>query len=199
MEILEKNIISKLATGDSQSFNYIYTRYIDCLFAYGKGFNFSDDELQDILHDLFLHFLSNPNVFNGIINIKAFMLRCLKNRLLDILKSPYEFSSIEQSEIQFTIHVDVLDEIIDREQAEIISRKISNLLSTLTFRQREAIYLRYMQNLSYDEISEILELTPKGSRKLVARAIDHMRSTEDVQISLFIILYLIFRCDYCMK
>lgn len=193
MEIAEKNIISKLAKGDSQSFDYIYTRYVDSLLAYGKGFGFSDDELQDILHDLFLHFLSNPNVFNGIINIKAFMLRCLKNRLLDVLKSPYRFSDIEQYEVQFTIHVDVLDEIIDRERAEIISQKVSKLLNTLTFRQREAIYLRYMQDLSYDEIAEILELTPKGSRKLVARAIDHMRSSGEVQISIFIILHMIIK------
>lgn len=184
MELSDIHIVSKLVRGDRKTFDYIYTCYVNDLFAYGKGFGFSDDELQDILHDLFLSFLSNTKVFDGINNIKAFLLRCFKNRLLDVLKSPYEFSDIDQYEPRFTIQVNVLDEMIDRERAEIIRQKVKSLLTTLTFRQREAIYLRYMQNLSYDEISGILNLTEKGSRKLVARAIEHMRVNDRVDLSL---------------
>lgn len=184
MELSDIHIVSKLVRGDRKTFDHIYTCYVNDLFAYGKGFGFSDDELQDILHDLFLSFLSNTKVFDGINNIKAFLLRCFKNRLLDVLKSPYEFSDIDQYEPRFTIQVNVLDEMIDRERAEIIRQKVKSLLTTLTFRQREAIYLRYMQNLSYDEISGILNLTEKGSRKLVARAIEHMRVNDRVDLSL---------------
>lgn len=183
MELSDVHIVNKLVKGDSKTFDYVYTCYVNDLFAYGKGFGFSDDELQDILHDLFLHFLSNTKVFNGILNIKAFLLRCFKNRLLDVLKSPYEFSDINQYEPCFTIQVDVLDEMIDRERAEMIQQKVKSLLNTLTFRQREAIYLRYMQNLSFDEIAGILNLTEKGSRKLVARAIENMRGNEQVDLS----------------
>ncbi len=49
------------------------------------------------------------------------------------------------------------------------------MLCSLTGRQREAIYLRYMQELEYDEIAVLLNLTTKGTRKLIYRAIERMR------------------------
>ena len=56
-----------------------------------------------------------------------------------------------------------------------IAEQIENMLCSLTGRQREAIYLRYMQELEYDEIAVLLNLTTKGTRKLIYRAIERMR------------------------
>lgn len=175
MDLTEDQIIKNLIRGDRKTFDHIYTCHVDGLYAYGKGFGFSDDELYDVIHDLFLSLLSNTKAFDGIRNIKSFLFTCFKNRLLNIIKTPYEYSEVDQYEHLFIIEVDLLDEMIDREQAAIRKQKIESLLNTLTDRQREAIYLRYMQKLSYDEIAGMLDLTPKGARKLVARGIDHMR------------------------
>lgn len=185
IELSNTELIEKLASGDRKAFDYVYTCYVNDLFAYGKGFNLGDDELQDVLHDLFLYLLLNPTVFNGIINIKAFLIRCLKNRILDILKRPYNFTDINGCELPFSIQVDILEELIDQENAANIQKQIELLLNSLTPRQREAIYLRYMQNLSFEEIAVILNLTHKGSRKLVARAMDSMRKNNHL---LFLIL-----------
>ena len=175
MNITEKQIIRKLVQGDRECFDYMYTCYVDNLYAYGKGFGLSDDELYDLIHDLFLSLLSKPLIFEGVRNIKSFLLTCFKNRLLNILKKPYEYTDVDQCEHLFVVEVDLLDELIDREQAMLRKQKVQSLLDTLTDRQREAVYLRYMQKLSYDEIAEMLDLTQKGARKLVARGIDHMR------------------------
>lgn len=175
MEFSDEYIISKLTKGDRKIFDYVYTSYVNNLYAYGKGFGLSDDELKDELHDMFLSFLVNHTVFSSAKSLKTFLFACFKNRILNILKVPREFSDISQYEHLFVIKVDLLDEIINREEVAMRKRLIESLLSTLTNRQQEAIYLRYMQKLSYDEIAEILNLTPKGARKLVARGIEHMR------------------------
>lgn len=175
MDLSEDQIIKSLIRGEHNTFDRIYTCYVDELYAYGKGYGLSDDELYDILHDLFLSFLANTKVFEGVRNIKSFLFTCFKNRILNVIKKPYEYTDVDQCEHLFVVEVDLLDELIDREQATLRKQKVKSLLDTLTDRQREAIYLRYMQKLSYDEIAEMLELTPKGARKLVARGIDHMR------------------------
>ena len=155
MNVAEEDIIKKLVQGDRESFDYIYTCYVNNLYAYGKGFGLSDDELYDVLHDLFLSLLSNTKIFEGVRNIKSFLFTCFKNRLLNVLKIPYEYSDVEQCEHLFVVEVDLLDELIDREQAAMRVQKVKSLLNTLTDRQREAIYLRYMQKLSYDEIADM--------------------------------------------
>jgi RNA polymerase sigma factor (sigma-70 family) len=113
---------------------------------------------------------------------------------LNVLKIPYEYSDIEQCEHLFVVEVDLLDELIDREQAAMRVQIVKSLLNTLTDRQREAIYLRYMQKLSYDEIADMLGLTQKGARKLVARGIEHMR--EEATSSVILLFLVIFPPDW---
>lgn len=175
MELSDDYVIDKLIKGDREIFEYVYTRYVGSLYAYGKGFELSEHELQDVLHDLFLSFLLTPGIFAGVKNVKSYLFASFKNRILNVLKIPREYSDIHRYEHLFIAKVDLLDEMIDREEADRRKQQVQSLLKSLTSRQQEAIYLRYMQKLSYDEIAQILSLTPKGARKLVARGIEQMR------------------------
>lgn len=68
-----------------------------------------------------------------------------------------------------------MDTMIGEEEKSDIKATIESLLNSLTDRQREAIYLRYMQNLDYEEIAELLDMSPGSVRKLVYRAIMSLR------------------------
>lgn len=81
----------------------------------------------------------------------------------------------ESDDYLFSITVSGLDYIEEEEERKEIAEQIENMLCSLTGRQREAIYLRYMQELEYDEIAVLLNLTTKGTRKLIYRAIERMR------------------------
>ena len=45
----------------------------------------------------------------------------------------------------------------------------------LTNKQREVVYLHFMQELSYQEVAEILHITPKSVRKIIYRALERMQ------------------------
>ena len=48
-------------------------------------------------------------------------------------------------------------------------------LDELSPRQREIIYLRFYQNLSYEEIADIMDLNYQTSRNLLYKAIRSLR------------------------
>lgn len=97
------------------------------------------------------------------------------------------------SELPFHIDITILDNIIDVEDEEIIKQKVQKLMEQLTDRQREAIYLRYMQEMDYDEIAIILNMTGESARKLVYRAIGKLRElVGDDLLLLFIMSKMIF-------
>ena len=52
-----------------------------------------------------------------------------------------------------------------------VSQKVDEILSILTERQREIIYLRYMQECSYEEIAEIMQISVPACRKLLYRTL----------------------------
>ena len=81
------------------------------------------------------------------------------------------------------------DDIIEAENKKILEQRINKLLDSLTSSQREAIVLRYVHELGYDEIASLLDMTPKASRKLISRAMDRMRNQE-------LLLLLILFCKF---
>ena len=48
-----------------------------------------------------------------------------------------------------------------------MQKQLKKMLDSLTDRQREAVYLRYTQGLSYEEIGKLMGIQPKAAQKLV--------------------------------
>ena len=59
-----------------------------------------------------------------------------------------------------------------------IEKQIELYLNLLTGRQREAVYLRFIEEMEYEEIAIILEMSAPAVRKLVCRAIARIRTEE---------------------
>lgn len=159
-------------------FLYLYNEHVNDLYAYGKALGVPHEDLQDVIHDVFLHIMNHYeglNMCNG--NIKFYLLRCLKNKIISNARTKVKACGIENvNEYDFSLHVTGLDLLIDKEERIKLLTRIKEMLYCLTSRQREAIYLRYMQELSYEEIAEILNITAKGSRKLVSRAMIELKN-----------------------
>lgn len=159
-------------------FLYLYSSYVNDLYAYGKALGILREDLQDIIHDVFLHIMDHYAELNICDKqMKFYLLRCLKNKVVSNARKTMEIYGIENlNEYDFPIHVTGLDLLINKEERTKLMNRIEKMLQCLTARQREAIYLRYMQELSYEEIAEMLHITEKGSRKLVSRAMIELKN-----------------------
>ena len=157
----------------------LYKDYVDDLFSYALGFGFDKQTAMDAIHDVFCRVCIREREVQEIQNPKFYLLRALRNQLIDTYKLKRNYSEVLTGEITdelpYKIKITVEDEIIAAEEQAEVSQKVDEILSILTERQREIIYLRYMQELEYDEIAVLLGLTTKGSRKLIYRAINRIR------------------------
>ena len=103
-----------------------------------------------------------------------------------------KFSDFNFEDVPFTTGITVLDSIISEEETEKLKKTVEELLDELTPRQREAIYLRYMQEMDYEEIASLLNMNSNSARRLVHRGIESLRSktsdSKNNMILVFIIL-----------
>jgi RNA polymerase sigma factor (sigma-70 family) len=171
----DKALLSSFLRGDNDAFVSIYNKYVDELFAYGIGLGFERETLKDAIQDTFVKFYVNKKQLKDIVHLRYYLFRMLKNRLLDIYKSTSKERIFEIIELPFLIEASVLDELVAREDRIALETEIGNLLKILTDRQREAVYLRFIQEMEYEEVASLLDMTPQAVRKLVARAIKRMR------------------------
>lgn len=169
----------------------LYNLYVNDLFTYGCYLGFDREIVKDAIQDVFFR-LSTDNNLNNVSNIKFYLLRSLKNRLLDICKRQKEHIPLEDidvaAELPFNIHINVEDLIIEREEQIQIKTEIEQMLNTLTDRQREIIYLRYVQEYDYVQIAELLQISVHGCRKLVSKAILSLREKFGSLITFLILL-----------
>jgi RNA polymerase sigma factor (sigma-70 family) len=171
---------------ESVSFENIYNLHISDLLSYGISLGFDEDTCRDAVHDMFFKMYEDKNKLVHIKDAKSYLFRCFRNRLFNIYNKASKITPLTDENIQFTTNVTVLDTIITEEERNKLQQVVSDLLESLTPRQREAIYLRYMQEMDYEDISEILNMNSNSARRLVHRGIKALRENESISKNIFL-------------
>jgi RNA polymerase sigma factor (sigma-70 family) len=171
----EDSLLSRFLKGDDAAFASIYRKYANQLLSYGVGLGFDRETLKDAIHDVFCKLYANKRFLENIKSLRSYLLKSLRNRLINIQKAHADTVGIDGNELNFSVKVTVLDELIQNEDRVLVRKGIEKYLNCLTSRQREAIYLRFMQGLDYEEIAALMDMSPHAARKLTSRAIIRIR------------------------
>ena len=70
--------------------------------------------------------------------------------------------------------------------------QLNTLLNQLPARQREALYLRYHQQLDIDEIARLMQINPQSASNLLHRGIKHIREVWVGEIHTFALLLCVY-------
>ena len=174
--------------GDKDAFACIYKLSIDDLYSYGLSLGADEDTCEDIIHEMFCTLYSKHEQLGHINNAMGYMIKSVRNKLMNMRKHYARITDDDPAMIPFAADVTVTDHLINEEEREKVKHTVEQLLRELTPRQREAIYLRYMQNLEYDEIAKMMDMNVDSVRKLVYRAFITMRRHDLHNIPFILIL-----------
>lgn len=166
----------------------IYNTYVDDLYSYAIYLGFDREVVMDAIHDVFFKLCGNEKNIETIQNLKFYLFRSLKNTLINIYKTTKNTVNLYDAENSNDESYDIEDKLIGEENTRLIKEKIDTMLKSLTKKQQEIIYLRYVQEYDYDQISELLHITPVACRKLVHKAMQRLRETHPLSIFLFLFI-----------
>lgn len=183
----ERPLIQAFVSGNNYAFSLIYKRYSNELFAYGMAMGFERETVKDAVQEVFYKLYDRKKQLVTIKSLKYYLLKMLKNYLFDQYRSHGDSNHIDSSDYSFSITTTILDELITHEEQLQLKQRVDHLLQLLTDRQREAIHLRFILEMEYEEIGELLNMTPQASRKLISRAIKRMRE-EDAELLLLLLV-----------
>ncbi|MDR1681101.1 MAG: sigma-70 family RNA polymerase sigma factor [Prevotellaceae bacterium] len=190
----QETLFRKFKEGDDDAFSFFYQLFINDLYAYGRGLCAESEWVKDCVQDVFLKVYFMEKEYESLAHFKYFLLKSIKNKLYDLYKSK-SFSAttpLVGTGLDFMLSATVLDEMIGADDKQIIKQKIDALLSKLTARQREVIYLRFIEEMDYAQIAELLGMNVTSARKLVSRSLKRLK---DDQLPLFIYLFLLYSVD----
>ncbi len=168
----------------------LYNRYVDDLYTYALYLGFEKGIIMDAIHDVFCKFAADEKQLQDVSNLKFYLFKSLKNRLYDIYKARKEYaelSAIDLQETPFNIQVTIEERLIGQEEQQQIKNQLAEMLESLTERQREIVYLRYVQEYDYAQISELLNISVHGCRKLLSNPMQNLREKYGALVFLFLL------------
>ena len=174
--IEEQKLWDTFLKGDDKSLEIIYRRYFDELYNYGNKWLNDISLTEDSIQDLFVKLLRTRQNLSPTTSIKYYLFRAFRSIVLDKLKSKNKTALIDEAgKSLFVLDLSPEKKMILQEEVLSLQQKLATALDALTPRQREAIFLRYIEGFSYEQVATMMDLTAKGTYKLMARAIDALK------------------------
>ena len=128
---------------------------------------------------------SKKNKLTKVNSVNSYLFSSFRYILLRRMKNENKTVSSDQFESEPEFSVDYA--IINQEDAIELRAKLNNALKALTPRQREAIFLRFYQNLSYEETAEVLNISTKATYKIMARSLSALKENMPGSFSLLMV------------
>jgi len=181
--------------GDDKAFAAVYDIFINALLSYGKKLTSDRELIHDAIQEIYLDLYQKRSIKHiPISNLKAYLFIALKNAILKkILQNRiYDDKEVDDHLLnEFNIEYSFQDQLISREISEEKHQRLQKAIVTLSFKQKEIIYLKFEEELEYPEISRLMKITVESARKQLYRALLSLRQILDNET--FLILLSVLR------
>ena len=160
--------------GDKQAFGLLYKKYLDKLYRYALfRVNKNTFTAEDIVQQTFFKAWEKRHSFkSGKGTVQAWLYRIAHNLIIDFYRENDKTVTESEEVLAFTPdETDLEGSLLAIEEQETLMRA----MEVLTDEQRSALTLKYIEDVSYAEISTIMNKNEPAVRKLVSRAINRLR------------------------
>ena len=182
---------SRFLAGDNEAYCWIYKVYIQMLFRYGHRFTPDTELIKDCIQDVFTGLYKNRKQLVTPKSIKVYLLVSLKNSLINALYQEDRYTPYDHEAVSFTLGLTVEVLYVTDEQYTNQQCKVREILNVLTPRQKEIIYYRYIQELSFDEICIMMDMNYQSAQNLIQRSLKKIRDLYG-PVEVFLLLLSIF-------
>ena len=177
-EITDDSILWRaLKRSDKAAYEILLKKYYAIVLNYGVRFYRDKEFVKDAVQDLFSEIWNRREYLGDVVSVKSYLLQSLRKNIIresSRLKWFREADKISEDH-DFNVEFDIETYLISRDVETEMLKKLQLELDKLTKRQREAIFLRFNQDLSYEEISFIMGINYRSVVNLIHEAIKAIR------------------------
>lgn len=165
-----------LIEGDKKALEVLYQKYYALLLNYGLKCNPNKDLIKDCIQDLFVNLYQNTNISTTNITVRSYLLRALRNNLVYKLSTQKEEYALDDDSFLIAANDDLFEQLFPKnDHDQLLARQLLDAMSQLPPNQKTVLYLRYVKELSYKEIADIMDVNVQSSMNLASRALSKLR------------------------
>ena len=186
----EDEVDAALSRGDRQhAFTLLMTRYGDPVYRYALATTGDAQVAEEVRQQVFVEVYRDLPGFGGRAPVRGWLFAIVRHRCLDATKAQRRWGLRYKNELPTDPEIGRIaglvsdqSELMDQLDRQRLAAVVERCVSTLAPAAREAVLLRYQQELSYDEAAEVTGERPGTLQQRVARALPVLRKCVEAQL-----------------
>jgi len=155
--ISDEDIVEKVCSNDQELYSVIVDRYQNKLLRYAINLVHDEDKAKHIVQDAFIKAFINLNGFNLKKKFSSWIYRIVHNEAINLVKKYQKEQPISEN-FDLSSDEDIVKEF---EQGETVA-EVKKCLGVMPLLYSEPLSLYYLDEKTYEEISDILRV-PMGT------------------------------------
>ncbi|MBR5459724.1 MAG: RNA polymerase sigma factor [Clostridia bacterium] len=144
--------------------NLLFSKYSDLLYRIALVKLHSREDAEDAVQDTFIKYLTSPFTLYSDGEERAWLVRVLENRCLDILR---------RRSVRDYLPIDDMTDLATEDE---VSQGVFEALSRLSEKYRTVILLHHLEGFSIDEISKALSLSKSAVKMRLSRGREELKT-----------------------
>jgi RNA polymerase sigma-70 factor (ECF subfamily) len=175
---LDLDLVERHRDGDARAFDEVYSRFSGVVFHLALRLSGSPDEAADLTQEVFLRIYRHLGSFSGRSALKTWVFRVALNHCHERMSRFRPLMQPLAEEMEEGNGVTLADPARGPEDLAVAAdagRQVARALDRLPPAFREAVVLRDLEGLSYQEIAEVLRVRVGTVRSRIARGREQLR------------------------
>lgn len=177
----ESELIAGLQNGEEMAFKHLVENYKDRVYNTAIGVVQNAEDAEDVAQEVFIQVYRSIHSFKGESKLSTWLYRIATTRSLDLLRSRKSKKRSGFLQRLFGDNNEPLLEIPDFNHPGVAlerkenAAKLFKAINKLPENQKIAFTLHKIEDLSYQEVSEVMETTLAAVESLMHRAKQNLR------------------------
>lgn len=172
MELDHVHIIKLVANGDRVAFKKIYDLYSDRVYNVALSYTKNVHDAEEITQDVFIKIFNNASKFEARSALATWIYRVTVNVSINYMKKTKRRMIVAKHDLEFV----EFEHPGTQEECKEDSKKLFAVINTLSENQRTAFILSYVENLSRQEVANVMEVSLKAVESLLSRAKKNLKT-----------------------
>jgi RNA polymerase sigma-70 factor (ECF subfamily) len=171
--------IERAVRGDPKAFSYLVNRYLPLVYNYLYRMTQNHEVSEEMAQEAFVKAYQNLKSFDQTRSFKPWILRIASNAAISQIRKQsrlVSLNALEEEGVWGEAEHQTAEDLVTQLERKLSTEAVLKAMGNLDDKYRQALLLRYQQELSYEEIAEALSIPLNTVRTWIKRGMDKLRN-----------------------
>ncbi|MEQ1723467.1 MAG: RNA polymerase sigma factor [Pseudobdellovibrio sp.] len=165
--LLDEQLMKLYQNGDEEAFKVLYSRHSSKIYGFLKKRLNSNDKVPEVYQEVFIKIHKSKHLYNDSLPLLAWIFTVTRTVMIDEIRKDNKIRvadnyDLEQIPEELEKTVPQFDQALDN-------------LQQLPEQQKAAIEMRYLNDQTFEQIAESLNVSPSNARQIISRGVKRLR------------------------